>query len=326
LQDPQLDPVLSSAPSGSAISLEEELPPYLGSLMDHLMVKMANASDEDRAFARKAFYTAFEWHKPQKRKSGEPYFMHPYEVALILTELNASGEMIAAGFLHDVLEDTDYGAERMREEFGEVVLQLVDGVTKLSQFSFSSKEERQAENFRRMFIAMAKDIRVVIIKLADRLHNMRTLDHMKEEKQRKIAQETLDIFAPLAHRLGIGRLKWELEDLCLRYLHPDYYWSIAKYLAQKRTEREEVLKSTISQITEAVKRFQPEEVGEQESGGVKPKKFEIIGRPKNFFSIYNKLSKKQKDFKDSCRIRYVYGSIDNKKEIEDYEPEGNTWS
>lgn len=281
--------------------LEAQYPPYVTSLMKHLRTKMAYATPEDVSFARKAFFTAYELHSKQTRKSGEPYIIHPYEVSLILTELNASGEMIAAGFLHDILEDTDFTREEMIEAFGEVVYSLVDGVTKLSKFSFSSKEERQAENFRRMFIAMAKDIRVVIIKLADRLHNMRTLDHMQEDKQKKIAQETLDIFAPLAHRLGIGRLKWELEDLCLRYLHPDYYWNIARQVTQKRQEREETITHTIQTLKEALVELGNNfYVGEEnpEQARQKGKQIQILGRPKNFYSIYNKLANKQKDFKD----------------------------
>lgn len=267
--------------------------------MRHLREKMTYATPEDINFARKAFFGAYELHKDQQRKSGEPYIIHPYEVSLILTELNASGEMIAAGFLHDILEDTDFTREEMIAEFGEVVFHLVDGVTKLSKFSFSSNQERQAENFRRMFVAMAKDIRVVIIKLADRLHNMRTLDHMSEEKQKKIAQETLDIFAPLAHRLGIGRLKWELEDLCLRYLHPDHYWNIARNTAGKRKEREEMLEHTIASIKESLLELGS---GYYTDGdpvpGPQAKRVLISGRAKNFYSIYNKVVKKQKEFSD----------------------------
>ena len=280
--------------------LESRYPPYVATLMKHLSEKMAYASPEDLAFARKAFFTAYELHKNQQRKSGEPYIIHPYEVSLILTELNASGEMIASGFLHDILEDTDYTREEMIGAFGEVVYNLVDGVTKLSKFSFSSKEERQAENFRRMFMAMAKDIRVVIIKLADRLHNMRTLDHMTDDKQKKIAQETIDIFAPLAHRLGIGRLKWELEDLCLRYLHPDHYWNIARNIAGKRTEREEIIRSTIEMLNQGLEEMGDFFVDDGSDGakGSDGKRVQILGRPKNFYSIYNKIVGKQKDFKD----------------------------
>lgn len=296
----QPDHILTALPEAqlSDEEIEAQYPPYVATLMKHLREKMVYASPEDQAFARKAFFAAYELHKNQQRKSGEPYIIHPYEVSLILTELNASGEMIAAGFLHDILEDTDYTREEMIAAFGEVVYSLVDGVTKLSKFSFSSKEERQAENFRRMFMAMAKDIRVVIIKLADRLHNMRTLDHMTDDKQRKIAQETLDIFAPLAHRLGIGRLKWELEDLCLRYLHPDHYWNIARNIAGKRKEREEIITTTIEtlkmSLTETGDFYIDNGSGPEE--GKKP--VQIMGRPKNFYSIYNKIVKKQKDFKD----------------------------
>lgn len=308
MPDKQSDQVLNSEEGARPLinidpreDLEARYPPYVSSLMKHLKGKMSYATDEDLMFARKAFFTAYELHKEQKRKSGEPYIIHPYEVSLILTELNASGEMIAAGFLHDILEDTDYSAEEMTAAFGPVVYALVEGVTKLSKFSFSSKEERQAENFRRMFMAMAKDIRVVIIKLADRLHNMRTLEHMTEEKQRKIAQETLDIFAPLAHRLGIGRLKWELEDLCLRYLHPDYYWEIARNIAQKRTEREEIVTSTVQTLREGLADLGKKVfvAGEEDGRKVNQgKEIQIFGRPKNFYSIYNKLVNKQKDFKD----------------------------
>lgn len=304
MQDSQPDSVLKNRlPLPGEIPIAS-YPPYVASLLEHLVEKMSYATPEDIAFAERAFFAAYELHKEQKRKSGEPYIIHPYEVALILTELNASGEMLAAGFLHDILEDTDFTHAEMTAAFGETVTALVDGVTKLSKFSFSSKEERQAENFRRMFMAMAQDIRVVIIKLADRLHNMRTLDHMSEDKQKKIAQETLDIFAPLAHRLGIGRLKWELEDLCLRYLYPDYYWSIAQYIAQKRIEREEVMSRTLVQLKEALLDADTEFYidGEPRPEGEelkkRTKKVQIFGRPKNFYSIYTKISKKQKDFKD----------------------------
>jgi len=311
LQDHQSDQVLNlnqlSLPRLSTLqaedfeALEATYPPYVSSLMRHLREKMTYASPEDIAFAHKAFYAAYELHKSQTRKSGEPYIIHPYEVSLILTELNASGEMIAAGFLHDILEDTDCTREEMIAEFGEVVYSLVEGVTKLSKFSFSSKEERQAENFRRMFMAMAKDIRVVIIKLADRLHNMRTLDHMNDDKQRLIAQETLDIFAPLAHRLGIGRLKWELEDLCLRYLHPDYYWEIARSIAQKRTEREDMIQTSVQTLKTALNELDGHFYLVGEAGESQPAKkgreVQIQGRAKNFYSIYNKLIK-QKDFSD----------------------------
>ena len=280
-------------------NLEADYPPYVASLMRHLRTKLSYATPEDVTLARKAFFVAYELHKHQTRKSGEPYIIHPYEVALILTELNAGGETIAAGFLHDILDDTDFTNEEMTEAFGETVCHLVDGVTKLSQFSFSSKEERQAENFRRMFVAMAKDIRVVILKLADRLHNMRTLDHMTDEKQKKIAQETLDIFAPLAHRLGIGRLKGELEDLCLRYLHPSEYLKISQELSQKRAVREETLGDAVDVLKKGLIELGHNfYVGEEnpESAREKGKQIQILSRVKNFYSIYNKIYAKNKEF------------------------------
>lgn len=168
----------------------------------------------------KAFEFAYALHKGQRRASGEAYICHPVEVASLLRDLGGDSAMIAAGFLHDVVEDTEVTPEEIEAHFGEEVRRLVEGVTKLSKFNFNSKTEQQAENFRRMFLAMAQDVRVIVVKLADRLHNMRTLQHLKPEKQRRIARETLDIFAPLANRLGIGRFKWELEDLCFKYLEP----------------------------------------------------------------------------------------------------------
>ncbi|UKI42457.1 MAG: HD domain-containing protein [Candidatus Melainabacteria bacterium] len=165
--------------------------------------------------------------------SEEPYIVHPLVVAKILADLLVDKSTIIAALLHDVLEDTDTKPEEIRERFGDDVLNLVLGVTKLGKYQFKSKEQRQAENFRRMIIAMANDIRVIFLKLADRLHNMRTLNYMAQAKQQKIAQETLDIFAPLANRLGIGKIKAELEDLSLRYLHPDKYFEIAQLVSQK---------------------------------------------------------------------------------------------
>ena len=166
----------------------------------------------DNSLICRAFEFARDLHEGQFRKSGEPYICHPVAVAGMLRYMGANSAMIAAGFLHDIVEDTDVTAEDLEQQFGYEVRQLVEGVTKLSKFNFSSKTERQAENFRRMFLAMAKDIRVIVVKLADRLHNMRTLEHLPLEKQRRIALETREIFAPLANRLGIGRFKWELED------------------------------------------------------------------------------------------------------------------
>ncbi|MDP8934453.1 MAG: HD domain-containing protein, partial [Cyanobacteriota bacterium] len=179
----------------------------------------SNCSTDNSLICR-AFEFARDLHEGQYRKSGEPYICHPVAVAGILRYMGGNNVMIAAGFLHDIVEDTDITLEEIEQRFGAEVRQLVEGVTKLSKFNFSSKTERLAENFRRMFLAMAKDIRVIVVKLADRLHNMRTLEHLSEEKQRTIALETREIFAPLANRLGIGRFKWELEDLAFKYLEP----------------------------------------------------------------------------------------------------------
>jgi len=174
----------------------------------------------------KAFNYAEKAHQGQKRSSGEPYIIHPLEVALILLELGLDPDTIAAGLLHDVVEDTGSALQEVEDEFGPEIAKLVDGVTKLSRLEYKTKEEQQVENLRKMFVAMAKDIRVIIIKLSDRLHNLRTLEYVDEEKQREKAYETLEIYAPLAHRLGIFRIKWELEDISLRYIDPKGYYDL----------------------------------------------------------------------------------------------------
>jgi GTP diphosphokinase / guanosine-3',5'-bis(diphosphate) 3'-diphosphatase len=247
----------------------------------------ANGASElpDRQLICKAFNFAYKLHEGQTRKSGEPYIAHPIAVAGLLRDLGGSAPMIAAGFLHDVVEDTEVTIEQLEANFGTEVRLLVEGVTKLSNFNFSSKTERQAENFRRMFMAMAKDIRVIVVKLADRLHNMRTLEHLKEEKQRRIAQETRDVFAPLANRLGIWRFKWELEDLSFKYLEPEEYRRIQSFVAEKRTTREEQLEQAKQILRD---RLDPMHL----------KYLEISGRPKHLFSIYQKMQRQQKEFKE----------------------------
>ena len=182
----------------------------------------------------KAYKLAVDAHKEQKRRSGEPYIIHPLKVAYILAELELDMESIVAGILHDTIEDTPYTFDDIKNLFSEEIANLVDGVTKLSKLSYSaSKEEIQAENYRKMFLAMAKDIRVILIKLADRLHNMRTLNYMTEAKQREKAQETMDIYAPLAHRLGISKIRTEMEDLCFKYLNPHEYYDLAEKIERK---------------------------------------------------------------------------------------------
>ncbi|HOK43802.1 MAG TPA: HD domain-containing protein, partial [Thermoclostridium caenicola] len=204
----------------------------------------------------KAYEISKEAHKGQERVSGDPYIIHPLEVGIILAELEMDPTTIAAGILHDTVEDTIMSIDRIREEFGQEVANLVDGVTKLTKLPYTTKQEVQAENFRKMFLAMAKDIRVIIIKLADRLHNMRTLKFMTKEKQQQKARETLEIYAPLAHRLGIHKIKWELEDLSFRYMDEKNYYDLAEKIAKKRREREEY----INNIIEIVRR-KTEEMG-----------------------------------------------------------------
>jgi len=228
----------------------------------------------------KAYRLAVEAHKDQKRKSGEPYIIHPLKVAYILAELELDKETITAGILHDTIEDTPYTYEDIAELFSEEVANLVDGVTKLGKLSYSTKEEMQAENYRKMFMAMAKDIRVILIKLADRLHNMRTLNYMTEAKQREKAQETLDIYAPLAHRLGISKIRTEMEDLCFQYLNPDAYYDLKEKIERKKIEREDFVKSIVNDLKQKM-----------EQSGIKGK---VVGRSKHFFSIYKKMVNQNK--------------------------------
>ena len=247
-------------------------------MLDSLMTKIRKYNpNSDENLITKAFNVAKNSHKGQLRKSGEEYFIHPVAVAEILADLQMDDETICAGLMHDVLEDTDYGKDHMVEEFGEEITELVDGVTKLTRMKNKSKEENQIENIRKMVLAMANDIRVIIIKLADRLHNLRTLEYMKREKQIEKASETMEIYVPLAHRLGINSLKWELEDLCLRYLDPIAYYSVVEEIDQKRSERERVINEIIDTLESEVEKLNI--------------KHTITGRPKGIYSIYNKMQK-----------------------------------
>ena len=229
----------------------------------------------------------------QFRDSGDVFFNHPYEVAKILADLELDITTIAAGLLHDVLEDTEVTREELEEAFGPEIVRLVDGVTKLSKIPFQSKEEHQAQSLRKMFLAMAEDLRVVLIKLADRLHNMRTLRHLPPERQKRIATETLEIYTPLAHRLGMWSLKWEMEDLALRYLDPEGYYDLVSRIAKKRQEREGELEEIMKTLAERL-----DEVNI---------KAEIQGRPKHFYSIYQKMKKQGRDLSEIYDLVAVRG-------------------
>ncbi len=235
---------------------------------------------EDRAMLIRAHTFAQEAHANQKRASGEPYFIHPCAVADILMELGLDAATIAAALLHDVIEDTDSTAEDIKQEFGDEVLGLVSSVTKLEKIVFKSKEEENAENFRKIFVAMAKDVRVIIIKLADRLHNMRSLNFLSHERQQRMANETLDIFAPLAGRLGISQIKCELEDLCLKYLDPESYEYLLYNIRERLSERKEFVSGIVEELKELMS-----------ADGIEG---EVFGRPKHFYSIYKKMKNKGK--------------------------------
>ena len=230
-----------------------------------------------------AFDFAFQLHAGQFRASGDPYIVHPVAVADLLRDIGASASVIAAGFLHDVVEDTDVSPAQIQEHFGAEVRELVEGVTKLGGIHFNNRTEAQAENLRRMFLAMASDIRVVLVKLADRLHNMRTLGALKSEKQQRIASETREIYAPLANRLGIGRFKWELEDLAFKLLEPKAFREIQQEVASKRSEREERLATTVALLNERLSRAEL-------------KGCEVSGRPKHLYGIWSKMQRQQKAF------------------------------
>jgi GTP pyrophosphokinase len=250
------------------------------------LLKIADHLDpKGQQVVRKAYERASSAHTGQRRLSGEDYVNHPLEVAAILADLELDAPTIAAALLHDTVEDTALTAEEVESEFGPEVARLVDGVTKLGRIALRSDQQQQAENIRKMMVAMAEDLRVVLIKLADRLHNMRTLDPLPEVKRRKISRETLDIYAPLAHRLGIGQIKWELEDLAFRNLEPEAYEDVVRRIARKRHERE----TLVSDLREILAR-ELEKVGINAS--------EITGRPKHIYSVWQKMTRENKDFSE----------------------------
>lgn len=236
------------------------------------------------AFIKKALEFATQAHEGQLRLSGEPYIIHSIQVAGILAELHMDPDTIATGFLHDVVEDTEIELDEIAERFSETVAFLVDGVTKLGKLKFQSKQEALAENHRKMLLAMAKDMRVIIVKLADRLHNMRTMKYQSPEKQIEKSQEAIEIYAPLADRLGISSIKWELEDIALRYINKDAYYDIVKKMDSKRVEREAFIEKTIQDIQGSIEDLNIEA--------------EIYGRPKHIYSIYRKMVDQKKDFDD----------------------------
>ena len=254
----------------------------------------------DFSMVEKAYKLAVDAHKDQKRKSGEPYIIHPLKVAYILAELELDMESIVAGILHDIIEDTEYSYEDISNMFSEEIAALVDGVTKLGKLSYTTKEEVQAENYRKMFLAMAKDIRVILIKLADRLHNMRTLNYMKPEKQKEKAQETLDIYAPLAHRLGISKIRSEMEDLCFKYLDPDAFFDLATKIERKKEERDEFVQDIVKELQQKM-----------DEAGIKGK---VYGRTKHFFSIYKKMVNQNKTMDQIYDLFAIRALVDNVKD------------
>ena len=267
--------------------------------IEQICARVEKAYPGGSALVEKAYHFADRAHAGQVRKSGEPYISHPLYVASILTELMIDPPTIAAAFLHDTVEDCEnVTLQTIQTEFSDEVARLVDGVTKLSQLDFADREEQQAESLRKMILAMSKDIRVVLIKLADRLHNMRTLRFQPPERQVAIARETLDIYAPLAHRLGVYAIKQELEDLALRYIDPEGYQDVAKKVGMKRAEREENIKLVISELSQKLT-----------EAGIH---FDIDGRPKHLYSIYRKMVLQNKPFDqiyDLIAIRVIVDTI-----------------
>src|SRR5437660_6097680 len=262
------------------------------------LLRIADHLDpKGQLLVRKAFDRAAAAHDGQHRLSGEDYVNHPLEVAAILADLELDAETISAALLHDTVEDASLTADEVKREFGAEVARLVEGVTKLGRISLRTDQQQQAENIRKMMVAMAEDLRVVLIKLADRLHNMRTLEPLTEPKRRKISRETLDIYAPLAHRLGIGQIKWELEDLAFRNLEPEAYDDVVKRIARKRHDRE----TLVSDLREILAR----ELDKVEI------RAEITGRPKHIYSVWQKMTREQKEFSEIYDLSAIRVQVDS---------------
>lgn len=273
-------------------------------MTDILDILQEKYSGKDFEFCRRAYDFARKAHENQKRASGEEYFTHPCAVAKILADLGLDAATIAAAFLHDVIEDTPVSEGDIKKEFGEEVLELVLGVTKLEKIEFTSREEEQAENFRKIFVAMAKDIRVIIIKLADRLHNMRSLNFLSGERQQRLARETLDVYAPLADRLGISQIKCELEDLCLKYLEPEFYEYLSTNIDARLKESEDLIEHAIEEVKKIL--------SESKIKG------EVFGRKKHLYSIYKKMKERGKSLDrifDIVAVRVIVGTVDECYEI-----------
>lgn len=272
---------------------------YIEMTHDEVINTVKKYMNKDQVnFVEKAYEFANKAHADQKRASGQPYIIHPTQVAGTLANLGLDPDTVAAGFLHDTVEDTPVTNDDIKRIFGSDVAFIVDGVTKLNKYEYNSHEEFLAENHRKMLIAMAKDLRVIMVKLADRLHNMHTLDHLRPDKQRRIAYETLDIYAPLADRLGIGTIKWELEDMSLHYLNPEEYYHIVNLMDAKRSVREKYIADAITTLKKTL-----------DSLGIK---YEIYGRPKHLYSIYKKMVNKHKDFSeiyDLLAVRVIVKNV-----------------
>ncbi len=268
--------------------------------IDHLLQKADKFSPEAKKEIRRAYEFAKAAHEGQRRDSGEDYINHPLAVAYILVEMGLDPTSVIAALLHDVVEDTPIGLEDITKEFGSEVAALVDGLTKLRNIIFQNKQEQQVENLRKMFLAMARDVRVILSKLADRMHNMRTLQYLPVERQKRIARETLEIYAPLAHRLGVYRMKWELEDIAFHCLEPDKYYELVEMVAQKRSEREREIEENIKVLDEHLRELNV--------------KADIQGRPKHLYSVYQKMVSQNKEFSEIYDLMAIPVLVDTIQE------------